>query len=149
MAEASLSLRWLHLAVLGPLLLLAALAWWGTRSQLDAAWAEARNEAELLAPKLASEVAADLEKAIIKVPSYPDPPVPGLRTAADDLLDSEDIKALSELAADPDAGLSPAGLPRRPQDRKTRPRRPAKIGLDQTPEPRSTVRPQSCRPHGS
>ncbi len=71
------SLHWLTLAVVLPLLLLAAVAWWGTQSQLKAAWAEAREEAERMAPLLAQSLTKDLQDSIKTIRIYPDPPVPG------------------------------------------------------------------------
>jgi signal transduction histidine kinase len=111
--KSSNSLRWLTLAVLLPLLVLGVLAWLGTRAQVRAAWSSAREEAKV-AGQIASEtLAGNLQAAVEKVKVYPDPPMPGTRSAADDVLDGDDLPALRRLRDDPDAGLSPAGLPRR------------------------------------
>ncbi len=107
------SLRWLTLAVLLPLLVLGVLAWLGTRSQLKAAWTEARDEAERLAPILADELTRNLKSGMVKIPTYPDPPVPGTPSDLDKILDGSDLAALAALRDDMQAGLSPAGLPRR------------------------------------
>ncbi|MFC7336827.1 sensor histidine kinase [Haloferula chungangensis] len=113
MSAASPSLRWLYLAVLGPLVVLAVLAWWGTRSQLKAAWADAQADAERLAPGIAKVLALDFSQQIDEIPSYPNPPIPGPPAPPDDPLLGNDTEALFELSIDPEAGLSPAGLPRR------------------------------------
>ena len=107
------SLHWLTLAVVLPLLLLAAVAWWGTQSQLKAAWAEAREEAERMAPLLAQSLTKDLQDSIKTIRIYPDPPVPGTLSELDAILDGDDLGALESLRDNPQAGLSPAGLPRR------------------------------------
>jgi signal transduction histidine kinase len=109
----SSSLHWLTLAVVLPLLLLAAVAWWGTHSQLKAAWAEAREEAERMAPLLAQSLTEDLQASMKTIRIYPDPPVPGTLSELDAILDGDDLGALESLRDNPHAGLSPAGLPRR------------------------------------
>jgi two-component system phosphate regulon sensor histidine kinase PhoR len=107
------SLHWLTLAVVLPLLVLAGFAWWGTQSQLKAAWAEAREEAERLAPVLAEDLAVQLNAGLVTVATYPEPPVPGVPSELDAVLDGTDLAALATLRDNPQAGLSPAGLPRR------------------------------------
>ena len=107
------SLLWLTLAVVLPLLILAAVAWWGTRSQLKAAWAEARTEAARIAPALATDLEHDLKASINTIPTYPHPPVPGTASPKDEILDGTDLDALEALRNDQEAGVSPAGLPRR------------------------------------
>jgi signal transduction histidine kinase len=109
----SWSLHWLTLAVVLPLGVLAAVAWWGTQSQMKAAWAEAREESERLAPLMAKGLTEDLEAAMLTIRSYPDPPVPGSPSEFDVVLDGTDADALEALRDNPDAGISPAGLPRR------------------------------------
>lgn len=109
----SWSLHWLTLAVVLPLGVLTSLAVIGTRSQLKAARSEARELAERQAPALAAVLEHDLGQSIHEIPSYPDPPVPGSPSPKDDVLDGTDLAALEALRNDPDAGLSPAGLPRR------------------------------------
>lgn len=107
------SLHWLTFAVLLPLVLIATLAALGTRSQLQAAWADARAEAGRLAPGLAASLEQTLKASVNEIATYPDPPVPGTPSPADEILDGTDLDALQKLQNDPEAGLSPAGLPRR------------------------------------
>lgn len=107
------SLHWLTLAVVLPLVVLAVLAWLGTRTQLDAAWKEAREEATRRAEELASKMNSTLAAAEITVPLYLDPPVPGRPSERDTILDGNDIPVLLAMQKDPEAGSSPAGLPRR------------------------------------
>lgn len=111
--QKSWSLHWLTLAVVLPLVVLAALAVIGTRSQLKAARSEARELAERQAPALAAVLEHELGQSINEIPTYPDPPVPGSPSPKDEILDGDDLAALESLRNDPDAGLSPAGLPRR------------------------------------
>ena len=111
--RSSSSLHWLTLAVLLPLGLLAALAWWGTRSQLKAAWTDARTEAERMAPLLAPSYTAAVESEMATLPTYPDPPVPGQASELDAILDGNDLAALEAIRDNTEAGISPAGLPRR------------------------------------
>lgn len=106
-------MRWLTLAVLLPLLVLAALAWIGTRAQLKAAWTDAREEASRIVAERSATLAQALDAAVLTIPRYPDPPIPGNSSEKDAILDSTDLPALSALRDDPEAGLSPAGLPRR------------------------------------
>ncbi|WP_193212454.1 sensor histidine kinase [Luteolibacter marinus] len=109
----SFPLHWLTLAVILPLVVIAGLAVVGTRSQLQAARAEAREAAERQAPALAAVLDHDLGQSINEIPTYPDPPRPGSGSPKDDILDGSDLTALEALRNDPNAGLSPAGLPRR------------------------------------
>jgi len=111
--RSSTSLHWLTLAVLLPLGVLASLAWWGTRTQLKAAWTDARAEAERMAPLLAQSYTAAIESEIATLPTYPDPPVPGQASELDAILDGKDLAALEAIRDNPEAGISPAGLPRR------------------------------------
>ncbi|MFT3991972.1 MAG: HAMP domain-containing sensor histidine kinase [Luteolibacter sp.] len=106
-------LPWLTAAVLLPLFVLAGLAWHGAAAQRRAVWAEAREESERIAPEAASAIAEKVRTSALKVCVYPDPLVPGVPSASDAVLDGEDVEALLKLRDDPDAGLSPAGLPRR------------------------------------
>lgn len=101
------------MAVLLPLAVVVALAVQGTRAQLKAAWADAREEAERLAPVLAEGLAKDLQSQMISIPTYADPPLPGTPSELDAILDGDDITALETVRDNPQAGLSPAGLPRR------------------------------------
>jgi signal transduction histidine kinase len=105
----SSSLRWLTVA----LLVLGTLAWRGTRSQVRAAWSAAREDAKGAVGISAGELARNLAAAVETVNIYPDPPLPGTRSAADDVLDGNDTAALRKLRDNPEAGISPAGLPRR------------------------------------
>ncbi|MEP4079895.1 sensor histidine kinase [Haloferula sp.] len=113
MPAASPSLRWLYLAVLGPLVVLAFIAWWGTQSQLKAAWADARDEAEHLAPQLADELSSKIQTSYHSIPDYPDPPRPGPPNPREKILSSDKLADLIILRDDPDAGNSASGLPLR------------------------------------
>lgn len=109
-----MSLRWLHFAVLGPLVLLASLAWWGTRMQLKAAWTEAREQSERIIPEIEETISTRLEERLTELPDVPDPPKPGsVAQESDRILDGTDLRDLETLRDDPGAGVSPAGLPRR------------------------------------
>ena len=107
------SLRWLTLAVLLPLLVLGVLAWLGTRAQVKAAWSLAREEAKVSANFAEESISRALAAAVETAPLFPDPPQPGVASAADVVLDGSDLAALKNLRDDPAAGLSPGGLPRR------------------------------------
>ncbi len=107
------SLHWLTLAVLVPLLLLGVLAWLGTRAQVKAAWSSAREEAKVAATFAAESISRELTAAVETARLFPDPPLPGVASAGDAVLDGDDLAALRKLRDDPAAGLSPAGLPRR------------------------------------
>ncbi|MBB5349995.1 signal transduction histidine kinase [Haloferula luteola] len=108
-----MSLRWLYLAVLGPLVLLATLAWWGTRVQIKAAWTDARDNAELLAPQLAQSLTAEIASSFRLIPIYPHPPSPGPTSPQEEHLQSDDLDVLNALRDDEDAGTSASGLPLR------------------------------------
>ncbi|MEM1085908.1 MAG: HAMP domain-containing sensor histidine kinase [Verrucomicrobiota bacterium] len=112
MAAASPTLRWLYLAVLGPLVVLAFMAWAGSRSELKAAWTDAREQAERITRKEANRIADELAAATTPIPFYPDPPPPGEPSEFDEVLDSSDLTRLTALRNNPKAGFSPAGLPR-------------------------------------
>ena len=107
------SLRWLYLAVLGPLVLLAVLAWWGTRTQLKAAWADARSEAEQLAPQIAADFASEIHGSFRTIKDYPDPPIPGPFSPKEEILSSEDLEALGNLRDHAGEEISASGLPLR------------------------------------
>jgi len=107
-----MSLRWLYLAVLGPLVLLAGLAWWGSQAQLKAAWTEAREESQQLLGRKREELKAELLRRSFTVARIADPPVPGEPSPLDAVLDGSDPAALARVRDDPEAGISPAGLPR-------------------------------------
>lgn len=104
---------WLTLAVLLPLLVLAALSWWGTRAQVLAAWASAREEVNRGGDQVAQNLAKQMNELLMPAQIFPDPPRPGVASQADQALDGKDLTALRALRDDPTAGLSPAGLPRR------------------------------------
>jgi signal transduction histidine kinase len=107
------SLHGLTLAVVLPLAVLTGFAFHGTRTQRTAAWADARAEATRIAPDLAANLARQIEKNLQTIPTYPDPPTPGTTAPSDPILDGKNPEALAKLRDDPNAGLSPAGLPRR------------------------------------
>ena len=107
------SFLWLALALVLPLAVLVAVAGHGMRTQIKAAWADARETSERLAPSLAETLAGEFQKGLTTVPIYPDPPLPGEASEFDAILDGDDLAALEKLRDNPEAGLSPAGLPRR------------------------------------
>ncbi|WP_367874882.1 sensor histidine kinase [Luteolibacter sp. Populi] len=111
--ESPPSFLWLALALVLPLAVLVAVAGHGMQAQLKAARAEAREEAERLAPLLADSLTRELEAGMATISTYQDPPLPGAPSELDAVLDGSDPTALEELRDNPDAGLSPAGLPRR------------------------------------
>jgi signal transduction histidine kinase len=113
MPRPSSSLHWLTLAVLLPLLVLGVLAWMGVKAQVRAAWSSARDEAKVSAALAGESLTRELAAAVETAPLFPDPPVPGVASAADAVLDGNDLESLRKLRDDPAAGLSPAGLPRR------------------------------------
>lgn len=113
MSRPSSSLHWLTLAVLLPLLVLGVLAWLGVRAQVKAAWSSAREEAKV-AGKFAEEtLSREITAAVETTPLFADPPLPGVASAADAVLDGNDLTELRKLRDNPQAGISPAGLPRR------------------------------------
>ncbi|QJE97540.1 sensor histidine kinase [Luteolibacter luteus] len=112
-SSGSLSLVGQLLIVLVPLALLAALAWRGARAQERAVWEDLGREAELYATAVADRLARRLPEAVETAPRYPDPPAPGSVSPMDLVLDGSDIPALKALRDSPEAGNSPAGLPRR------------------------------------
>lgn len=107
------SLHWLTLAVLLPLLVLGVLAWMGVRAQVKAAWSAAREEAKVLGKYAEESMSRELTAALITTPLFPDPPLPGIASKADAILDGDNLTELRKLRDDPQAGISPAGLPRR------------------------------------
>ncbi|MGB6221403.1 sensor histidine kinase [Haloferula sp.] len=113
MPAASPSLRWLYLAVLGPLVVLALLAWWGTQSQLKAAWADARSDAEQLAPQIAADFASEIHRSFRTIKDYPDPPTPGPPSPKEEILSSDDLEALRRLRDQAGEEISASGLPLR------------------------------------
>ena len=107
------SLHWLTLAVLLPLLMLGVLAWLGVRAQVQAAWSSAREEAKVAGEFAEEALSRELAAAVETTPLFPDPPIPGVASAADAVLDGGDLTELRDLRDNPQAGISPAGLPRR------------------------------------
>jgi signal transduction histidine kinase len=112
MPRSSSSLHWLTLAVLLPLVVLGVLAWIGARAQVKAAWSSAREEAKVAGRFVAETLSKELAAAVESTPLFPDPPQPGVTSAADAVLDGNDLTELRKLRDDPGAGISPAGLPR-------------------------------------
>ena len=113
MSRPSSSFHWLTLAVLLPLLVLGMLAWIGVRAQVNAAWSSAREEAKVAGRYAEETMARELAAAVETAPIFPDPPLPGAASSADAVLDGNDLTNLRKLRDDPQAGISPAGLPRR------------------------------------
>ena len=107
------SLHWLTLAVLLPLGVLAAVAWTGLEAQSQAIRNQLQEERLRMAHFAAKQVALELEGNVIECRSFPDPPEPGTASPTDEILDGTDREALASLRDSPDAGYSPAGLPRR------------------------------------
>jgi len=89
------------------------MAWFGNRAEEKAAWSDAREEAERLTRRAATAIKTKFTTSSVHLPLYPDPLVPGAPSELDSILDSNDIKDLLNLRNNPNAGLSPAGLPRR------------------------------------
>lgn len=100
-------------AVIVPLLILAALAWMGLEAQSQAIRDEKKEEAIRLVEDAAERLARKLADGVLEFEIYPDPPVPGTTSPADAVLDGTDRAALIALRDSTDAGFSPAGLPRR------------------------------------
>lgn len=113
MLRRSSSIHWLTLAVLLPLVVLGVLAWMGVKAQVRAAWSSAREEAKVAGRNAGEVLAKELVLAVDAMVLFPDPPVPGVASSSDAVLDGNDLTALRKLRDDPKAGVSPAGLPRR------------------------------------
>ena len=113
MPRARSSPHWLTLAVLLPLVVLGVLAWMGVKAQVGAAWSAARDEAKAAGRFAEETMTRELAAAVETTPLFPDPPLPGVASAADAVLDGNDLTAMRKLRDDPQAGISPAGLPRR------------------------------------
>lgn len=113
MPRPSSSIHWLTLAVLLPLAVLGVLAWMGVKAQVRAAWSSAREEAKVAGRFAEETMVRELTAAVKTTRLFPDPPVPGVTSAADAVLDGNDLAALRKLRDDPKSGVSPAGLPRR------------------------------------
>jgi signal transduction histidine kinase len=107
------SLHWLTLAVVLPLGVLIVLAFVGLDAQAKAAWKAKEEECGRAALAMADYFTRELGNQAVSFKRYPDPPQPGSISAADAILDGSDTSALLALRDSPDAGLSPAGLPRR------------------------------------
>ena len=104
--------RWLMLAALVPVGLLAVLALLGARAQRDAAIQGARREATASAVLAAEWLTVELAAAVDIAPLFDDPPQPQ-PDATMEMLDQADPAALRKIRDDPAAGFSPAGLPLR------------------------------------
>ena len=107
------SLVGLTAAVTIPLVVLAILATVGIRAQKIAARSRVQEEASAVSASQARLLSQQLKAAIRNIPQFPDPPVPGSSSRLDDILDGTDGEELKRVRDDPEAGLSPAGLPRR------------------------------------
>lgn len=105
--------RWLLASVVLPVLVLAALAVQGLRSQHLAAMERAREQAKVLVELQADFIGHELAARIHQAADYPSPPKPNPKAITDDPLESKDPAILLAVARDPGAGFSPAGLPRR------------------------------------
>ncbi len=113
MPRAPSSPQWLTLAVLLPLVVLGVLAWMGVKAQVRAAWSSAKEEARVAGRNAQAVLERELSEALQTAALFPDPPVPGEAFEADAVLDGGDPAKLRSLRDDPEAGISPAGLPRR------------------------------------
>jgi signal transduction histidine kinase len=100
-------------AVTVPLLILAILATLGLRSQKMTARSRVQEEAAAISASQARLLSEQLKAAIEEFPKVSDAPVPGRASSLDEILDGTDLRALTQLRDNPDAGFSPAGLPRR------------------------------------
>ena len=109
----SWSLHWLTLAVVLPLLLLAAFAWTGLEAQAQVIRNQMQEERLQRVNIAAKQLARELEVRVVETAHYPDPPIPGTSSPADGILDGTDLEALASVRDSPEAGYSPAGLPRR------------------------------------
>jgi two-component system phosphate regulon sensor histidine kinase PhoR len=107
------SFQWLVVAMLAPLAALIILAALGARAQSRAAWEDLGREADLIASAVASRLGSRLQEAVASYRHFPDPPVPGTSSPMDLVLEGKDVPALLSLRDSQEAGISPAGLPRR------------------------------------
>lgn len=111
--RAATSLHGLTLAVLLPLGVLVGLALQGTKAQAEAAWDAKQEESERVIGGVADYLAKEFARKTSSFKRFADPPLPGTSSPLDAVLDGTDIATLTKLRDSPDAGLSPAGLPRR------------------------------------
>ena len=100
------------LAMLLPLVVMAVLSWMGMRAQVRAAWVSAREELQGLGQVVAMNLGKELENSLMPAQIFPNPPLPGKASPADEILNGNDLTAMRKLRDDREAGLSPAGLPR-------------------------------------
>ena len=107
----SLLIAWL--AVVIPLITLGVFAWRGIEAQAYAIRQEKQAEMDYQVRRVAKELSRRLRESVIEFRTFPDPPRPGVPADEDAILDGSDREALAALRDRPDAGLSPAGLPRR------------------------------------
>jgi two-component system phosphate regulon sensor histidine kinase PhoR len=107
----SLLIAWL--AVVIPLITLGVFAWRGIEAQAYAIRQEKQAEMDYQVKRSAKELSRRLQESMIEFRTFADPPRPGTAAPDDAILDGNDRDALAALRDRPDAGLSPAGLPRR------------------------------------
>lgn len=112
-AKLNLTLAAWTAAVTIPLVALAVQATLGIQAQREAALAGVQKEAAAVSASQARLISEQLKTAIRNFPQFPDPPDPGRASPLDEVLDGSDLKALKQLRDNPDAGISPQGLPRR------------------------------------
>lgn len=98
--------------VLVPMVLLSVLAWVGAHSRRVELMHDQREEARRLAIAGALEIQKEMDRIAIRIPAYPDPPIP----QADDtwsrkLEAATTIEELRQLRDDPATGLTISGLP--------------------------------------
>lgn len=103
----------LSLTVILPLLMLAVLAWFGTRSQRRAAIADANSEARRMAESASSELEARLTSRMRVVPKFDDPPQPVSSTEASPASDDLSLEHLRQTLLEQKETFLPSGLPRR------------------------------------
>jgi signal transduction histidine kinase len=101
----------LLLVVLVPLLWLVFLAWQGMRNQERTIAGMQDDEANRQVRHAAEWLSGVTAKAT-PIPKYADPPSPGVPSPLDEVLDGDDAVDLLGIVNDPNAGSSPAGLPR-------------------------------------
>ena len=103
----------LSLTVILPLLMLAVLAWLGTRSQMRAAIADANTEARLMAESAAANLQSQLTSRMRAVPVFDDPPQP-ISTKETSIPSEEDaLEDLRQALLQQEESFLPSGLPKR------------------------------------
>lgn len=96
-----------------PVVVLAIIAGLGIRAQKEAARTRAMDEAAVVCASQADPLFRQLQASIEEFPRFPDPPVPGRGSSLEQDLDGFDLRKLSRLRDNPEAGNSAAGLPLR------------------------------------